>query len=311
MVNFRYHLVSLTAVFLALAMGIGLGAALVDEATVDVLERRLDGVEERVRRTDGENQRLAQELGRWDKFSEEASAEAVAGRLSGMPVLVVAVQGVDRGPVDDLRQSLTASGATFQGTVWLTSKFKLDKPEDNVALANVLGLPSSTPETVRRTAVARLAQRLARPDPTGLLAALRDGAFVDFDAPTGDPGQLAALPLPETRFVVVSAGGAVVPNQDVALPLVGELARQTGGRVLAAEPGREPQAPNEAGQRAVFVGPLREDGAVAGLVPTVDNLEDFRGRFAAVYALRDLARGKVGHFGVGPRASRLVPETAA
>jgi hypothetical protein len=54
---------------------------------------------------------------------------------------------------------------------------------------------------------------------------------------------------------------------------------------------------------------LRQDAAVAALVSTVDNLEDFRGRFAAIYALRDLAAGKVGHYGVGPRATRLVPET--
>jgi hypothetical protein len=61
----------------------------------------------------------------------------------------------------------------------------------------------------------------------------------------------------------------------------------------------------------VFVGGLRDEGQVAPLLSTVDNLEDFRGRFAAIYALRDLGGGKVGHYGVGPGAARLVPETAA
>jgi hypothetical protein len=81
--------------------------------------------------------------------------------------------------------------------------------------------------------------------------------------------------------------------------------------VLAVEPGRDPGGRDQPGSRAVFVGPLREDGGVSSLLSTVDNLEDFRGRFAAVYALRELSKGKVGHFGVGPRATRLAPETAS
>jgi hypothetical protein len=109
---------------------------------------------------------------------------------------------------------------------------------------------------------------------------------------------------------VVSSADADVANGDLAVPLVTELAQLTGGRVLAAEPGRESQG-REPAQRAIFVGPLRENGALRGVVSTVDNLEDFPGRFAAIYALRDLFRGKTGHFGVGPRADRMVPETAS
>ena len=44
MINFRFHLVSLTAVFLALGIGIAVGATVVDRATVDFLETRLKGV---------------------------------------------------------------------------------------------------------------------------------------------------------------------------------------------------------------------------------------------------------------------------
>jgi hypothetical protein len=32
---------------------------------------------------------------------------------------------------------------------------------------------------------------------------------------------------------------------------------------------------------------------------------------AAVYALEELSRGKAGHYGVGPKAGRLLPEPAA
>ena len=311
MVNFRFHLVSLTAVFLALAVGIGLGATVVDQATVEALQRRLDGVSQRVDRTDRENERLQRELGRWSQFSEEASNEAVEGRLAGVSVVVVGVQGTDRSSVEALQATLIAAGARFQGTVWLTSKLRLEKAEDTVALASLLGAAFRAPDPVRQAAVARLATTLSGQEGPGVLSGLRDAAFADLEAPGGDSALLAAVASAENRVVVASSAEAEVPNDQLAVPLAGQVARVARGRVLAAEPGREAQGRDQPGQRAVFVGPLREDAALSGLLSTVDNLEDFRGRFATVYALRELGRGKAGHYGVGPRVTGLVPETAS
>jgi len=310
MVNFRFHLVSITAVFLALAVGIGLGATVVDQATVDVLQRRLDGVSERVDRTDAENQRLQNELGRWSKFAEEASNESVEGRLADVPVMVVAVQGTARAPVEALQASLVAAGARYQGALWLTSKLRLDKPEDVAELAQIVGATTQDGDQVRQAAVARLTSGLAGANAPVLLRALRDAAFLDVEAPVDDGTALDGLSA-TTRFVVISGSEVEVPNEQLAGPFAAQLADAARSRVLAAESGREPQGKDQAGQRAVFVGPLRQNASVATLLSTVDNLEDFRGRFASVYALRDLSRGKVGHFGVGPGATSLVPETAS
>ena len=63
MVNFRFHLVSLTAVFLALAAGITIGAGVVDRATVDQIERRLTDVDARRQATNDENDQLRADLG--------------------------------------------------------------------------------------------------------------------------------------------------------------------------------------------------------------------------------------------------------
>ncbi len=310
MVNFRFHLVSLTAVFLALAVGIGLGATVVDQATVDVLQRRLDGVSERVDRTDGENQRLRDDLGRWSRFAEEASNESVEGRLTDVPVVAVAVQGTERAPVEALQASLVAAGARYQGTLWLTSKLRLDKPEDIADLAQIVGATTRAPDPVRQAAVARMTAALGSANAPLLLRALRDATFLDIEAPADDVAALDGL-LPTTRFVVVSSSEAEVPNEQLAIPFAAQLADAARSRVLAAEPGRDPQGKDQPGQRAIFVGPLRQNASVSALLSTVDNLEDYRGRFASVYALRDLARGKVGQFGVGPGATSLVPETAS
>lgn len=309
MINFRFHLVSLTAVFLALGIGIAVGATVVDRATVDFLETRLEGVEERLDTTDSENEQLRVELSRWSAFSEQARDEAVAGRLEGVPVLVVGVQGVDREPVDELRRSLAAARAQVQGTLWFTSKLRLEKDEDADALAGLLEVAPRGRDPVRRSMVHLLAAELAGRQATGLLAKLRDGAFVEFEAPGGGPGDLASVPAEGTRFVLVSDGGAEVANDELATPLAVELAQAARARVLAVEAGPVARGDTPA-RRAVFVGPLRAQGQVSPLLSTVDNLEDFRGRFAAVYALRDMGVSKVGHYGVGPGAARLVPEAA-
>ncbi|HEX2065002.1 MAG TPA: copper transporter [Acidimicrobiales bacterium] len=310
MVNFRFHIVSLTAVFLAIAIGIAVGATVVDRATVDALKNRLDAVERRVDRTDGENARLQHELGTWARFADEAGAEAVAGRLQDVPVLVIGVQGIRREPVDELRGSLAAADARLLGTLWLTSRFKLEKAEDVTALAAIVGNMQRSADAIRRAAVSRLAAALAGAESSSLLVALRDAAFVEYDPPEGRVVDLSAVPLPGTLFVVMSSFEPDVPNDQLAVPLAAQLARVAGARVLAAEAGQEASGRRPA-QRAAFVGPLRQDPAVTGLLSTVDNVEDFRGRFAAVYALRDLLRGKVGHFGLGPGVSGPVPQSVS
>ena len=48
MINFRFHVVSLIAIFLALALGVVIGAGVIDRGVVDTLNNRLDSVESQV-----------------------------------------------------------------------------------------------------------------------------------------------------------------------------------------------------------------------------------------------------------------------
>src|SRR4029077_16774533 len=53
--NLRYHVVSLVAVFLALGIGVIMGATVIDRVTVDQLRNRLDSVEKSVSQTRKDN----------------------------------------------------------------------------------------------------------------------------------------------------------------------------------------------------------------------------------------------------------------
>lgn len=308
MVSFRFHLVSLTAVFLALAAGIAVGAAVVDRASVDFLEARLDNVERNRARTNSENDQLRAEVGFWDAFTQQAGDQLVQGRLAGVPLLLIATEGTERGVVDSLRRLATAAGARVDGTLWLTAKWALADPGHVQEMAALLGAPGEDrPDVVRRAAIGRLTAGWRSGDGGAFAASLQTAAFLDLEATRATPAELARLPLPGTRFVVVSSEDADVPNDLLAVPLVQLLAAGDAVPVLAAEP-TPPQPARGVTPPPAFVAALRGDSETASRISTVDNVSDYRGRTAVVLALEQLGRGRSGHFGQGAGAERLVPE---
>ena len=57
MINLRYHVVSLVAVFLALGIGVIMGATVIDRVTVDQVRNQLKSVERSVGQTRRDNDR--------------------------------------------------------------------------------------------------------------------------------------------------------------------------------------------------------------------------------------------------------------
>lgn len=307
MVNLRYHVVSLIAVFLALTVGIVMGSTVVDRVTVDALNQRVTSVSKSVGNAEAVNRRLSDQLGTIQDFANQARDQIVRGRLKGVPVVVLAVTGVDRKRVDELRQTLVSSQATMAGTMWLTAKLRLDNENDIRAMAAALNVGADRPEVLRRQALTKLAEALAgSPDGTSnpTLAALVTAGFVTYEAPPSQAiaaiAPTAALPA-GLRMILVSGAGADVGDDQVALPLTQDLS-QAPARLVVAESGQD-----SSGGRGVFVGLVRKDDTVASRVSSVDNMESPMGQAAVVLAIEDLAGSRTGHFGVGPGAQRLVP----
>lgn len=307
MINFRYHLVSLTAIFLALGLGIAMGAAVVDRALVSTLEDQLGSVGRRADSVAERNDRLQEDLGTWETFASQAGDSLVAGRLAGVPVALITVAGVDRDQVAQLRGALQAAGAGPVPELVLTSKFALDDPGASRELATLLGIGPVTPAQARSLALDQLAQSWAGGGPGGLAEQLRAAAFIEAGP------EPAGAPLPELaelapRFLVVSSAGADVDDELLARPLVAEMAERNLPTVAAdlTEFDAEPM-PGQA-RPAPFVGPLREEAVVRAAVSTVDQASGFRGRVATVLALVDLGAGRVGHYGTAAGAERLLPD---
>ncbi|HUS61780.1 MAG TPA: copper transporter, partial [Acidimicrobiales bacterium] len=181
MINFRFHLVSLTAVFLALALGVLMGSTVIERGIVDGLNNRISAISRRADETEAANARLTRDLARRDEVAAAAAPLLIAGRLTDVPVVVVAVRGSDEDQVGALSEVLRQAGASVAGPIWITSRWKLtNREEDVTALAAAAGVPAfGSAVAVRRSGLEALASGITDPGEASTLRALSASRFVD------------------------------------------------------------------------------------------------------------------------------------
>ena len=82
MINFRFHLVSIVAVFLALAVGVVMGYGVLGQPTVDTLQNRIDTVEANAEARRKENDDLRAALDLANEAADQTSPFSVTDRLT-------------------------------------------------------------------------------------------------------------------------------------------------------------------------------------------------------------------------------------
>ena len=308
MINFRFHLASLVAVFLALALGIVMGSTVIDRAIVDTLRNRIDRVEHNANVQRRENNDLRDDLDRVSTFVDRSAPFAVTNRLDGVPLAVVASRAAGDDPVNATVELAVASGAQVPGVLWLEDKWVDPDDDARKELADLVGGSADDDDASLRTAAwTALADRLAAataPETGDLLAGLRDAGFVTLDGVGDDDVDPSVYPGVQARVLLVDASDADTKPAEVVKPAVDALVRAELPLVVA-EVFRESSDGPDRGSR---VGPVRGDDGLQAVVSTVDDLETAEGRVAAVLALSDLGRGVIGHYGFGSGATRDLPE---
>jgi hypothetical protein len=306
MINFRFHIVSLIAIFLALALGVVIGAGVIDRGVVDTLNSRLDRVEAKSSRISKENDALSTRNQQLEGAIGNLQPFAVSGRLAGDDVGVIAVRGVDSDSTTATITSLQQADATVSGTLWLEAKWKLDTDGDVKALQTALGSTTKNKTTLRAEAWTQLADRLSNPVAAGgdgtsdLLAVLRDAGFLGFDG----VGSMTINEFPgrSPGVVLVVANEGSVPADTVVVPAATALHDAKIPLVVAGVWNQVTDGPD----RAEVVQPLR-DSDLKSSVSTVDDLDQPQGPATVTLALADLflTTPTVGHYGYGPHTQPL------
>ncbi len=169
MIKLRTHIISLTAVFLALGIGLVLGSTFLDRTFVDALDaqvRRLnDRVDQRTEEVEALNRVINEQT-----LTEEAAADAgyeqlLAGQLTDGQVVVLANRGIDEDQVDRTVEVLQAADAEVPAVVWLTDRWNPTDPQRSIEIAESLDLETTDPAQVTAEAAAMLGLALAGPTP--------------------------------------------------------------------------------------------------------------------------------------------------
>jgi hypothetical protein len=317
-INFRFHLASLVAVFLALAVGVVMGSTVIDRAIVDRLSSQIDSVKKRADAERAENRVLRDHIKGLETFIAQSQPQVTSRRLNQVPVTVVAIRGI---PAEDVRAAtdiLKAAGALVPGVLWIEDGLSATDPAARAKLVQAIGDSGLAVEDLRLVALEALGHRLATgarvvslstPALAGVdtLVALNEAGLISFDTLGGGSVGLDSWPSSGTRMLVIDGSQAHPPPGTVSLPIL-RAAAAAGGRLALAEVFR-PTPTVKA--RGAVVRAVREDPALSRVISTVDDLDELRGQVAATLALQELGTGRAGHYGQGPGATSQLPTPEA
>lgn len=302
MISFRFHLVSIVSVFLALALGVLVGTTVVNQGVLNDLRNRTNSAVERANDLKKQVGDLQGQLKDWNNFATSVEPFLVEGQLTGNDVVLVTQEGVNAADLEGVRRTLQDAGGKVVAELVITKRMALTDLIARSDLAELVGSsPAADPVTLAEAAAGRLAARLiagpGSPD-ADLLDRLRTGGFLIIRG-GGTPQDIGAT----FQSVVLLAGGRDQPALEPAnflQPLAASLV-ESSRPVVAAET-------TETASSLVTL--IRDDGSMDGHLVTVDNADQIPGRVALVFGLRDLlaSPGKGGDYGVKDGASGLLPK---
>jgi hypothetical protein len=312
MLTLRYHVVSLAAVLVALAVGVVLGSTSVSQRLLSVVAGDRGELSEQVRDLTGQRDALRSRQRAADSFAAAVAPTVVRGQLEHRSVVLVIAGDVPVAEQAAVRQLLDAAGATLTGEVELTDAVIDPARADQLRDLTTRLLPSGAQLPTATDAggllggllgdvllvAPRTGKAQAAPDQAAAaLAGLTGAGFVK-------PG---ARPARAQLALVLSGGPATgfAPAERAATlaRLATELDRAGGGAVLAGDAG-------SAGPVGA-VGVARAEGGAAGGLSTVDDAQSPVGQVAAVLALREQANGHAGRYGEAPTAKAAIPGQSA
>jgi hypothetical protein len=308
-IDFRYHLVSIVAIFLALAVGIVLGTTLLENPAIrsaEELTRQLAADKQEQR---GQIDELLRRNQATDSFVTTLTPKLVEGELAGEQVLLVEAPGVNASTREAEQEMLTTAGAVITGRLSLADRY-FDPKSAGVldGLVNQLKpaeMTFATTATAHDKAATLLAATVMTADQAqvgvadqttaAVLTGLEAGGFLDLDGEPDKRATLAVMLAPETPFE-----GDGAPAQAAAFTtLAGGLDAGGKGVVIAGPP--------TSAVAGGVITALREHAELPKRVSTVDRADLPEGRVVTVYALREQVSGGTGQYGTGQGASAFQP----
>lgn len=305
MIDFRYHLISIVAVLLALSVGIVMGTGVLGGPALEILNDKVGDVSRRNEELRAEINDLNERIDTQERFAEAAEPYMVDGRLEKAPVVVIEMEGTGGGLIDEAREEVEDAGAVVAATLEVGKKLELADQIDREELALAIGSSASDPADLRADAAEALAVSAAAAAAGGegttqagelqdLVRELEDAGFASFSGPGAGPR------VPPGAAFLLLGGGEGRLGYDPApfvLALASGLAEE-GAAVLVAE---------TSDSNWDLVQQVVADPVARERVSTVGGGDRVEGRIAIVLGLSRAIAGEAGHYGSGEGAEAVLP----
>ena len=331
MIDFRYHLVSIVAVFLALAVGIVLGSTELRGAALSALDRTSSALSTKLEAADNENSALQQEVQGDHQFASAAQPVLLKHLLDSKKVVIITAPGAPSSVVNGIKTSLSDAGASVSGQVALSSKFA-DTSASNLSLLSQLtqrvapasvtlvnGSPQQQAAQVLASALVSQGSGSGSGNGKGsgngsqngsgsgsvsaqtaqtILSSYSAGQFITVSGQPSSGATLAVIVAPNS----VPQGGTSDPANQAVVALAQEFGTGSQATVVAG--------PTAASGPGSAIAAVRSSGA-ANDASTVDNADSVVGQIVVAQALEQQMNGKKpGSFGTQSNANSAGPSPA-
>ncbi|NUR10090.1 MAG: copper transporter [Nocardioidaceae bacterium] len=309
MISFRYHIVSIVSVFLALAIGVALGGGPlkgeVDNTLVDQVKR------DRAVKANLQAQITGLNSGNTftDQFAKDVAPTLLADQLRGRSVTVVVLPNAAQSDVDGVSELVGTAGGTVGSTLRVgeqlvdaSGKELVDELGSQLeGQAKDVAVPADASPYERMGALIGRAfgtKTDAGSAPDGTTSAIQGGLsaakLLSVDGKVDSRGSL---------FLFVGGPGDTAGQDQGSGTIVTTLAdaidQATDGVVVAG--------PVSSARGEGIVKAVRDDVSAAGDVSTVDSLGRTAGQVVAVMALAGQAAGQSGQYGAVDAADGAMP----
>jgi len=299
-IDFRYHIVSIVAVFLALAVGIVLGSGPLEDDISGFLEDRTNALASDKVELQSDLAQLRSDMEASQRYAELVQPAVLSGLLITQPVVVIALPEASEDSVKAVEQAIAEAGGTVTGRVEIDSSWTDPDQADQLGRVSESIAHSGESSDPYELAGELLARALVTDNPR-----LAGTPYTPSISVLGAYERLGFIRANEVE--VIRGGSAIFVGSDIVdeaasatlLPLISWVDSEGQGTVVAG-----PRASADAGG---IVGAVRESSE-GDLVSTVDTVETAEGVSVSVLALVDQRQGQLGHYGTGSGSQGPAPD---
>jgi hypothetical protein len=327
-IDFRYHVISIVAVFLALATGLVLGASLLNTQLIESQNAQNESLIDDKNALREEVDDLVQQQSSLEDFITASGDLIVRDLLVGQRVVIVTLPGAADGTGQDLldgvsQDILDAGAIEIVGTVGITEAWtdpgQVDVLDGLVAQLTQAGIELPEGTAYDRAAVLLASALVGEPSGRGSDETPPTGTTPPTTTPPDDTGGQGGLSRDDIATILegLSAGGFITYDEpptglaDLAVVVAPPAPEAVDDRTDTVNGAwiRIATALDDIGTAAVVSGTassaesdgmiaaLRGDDSASTVVSTVDSAEESPGQIATVVALAAELTGLTGHYG--------------